>query len=60
MVVDVVIDVVVALFFFCYRFVVVADHLKSLHFQKPGFLPFENKAGPTDGRTDGQPDAHTD
>ena len=25
-----------------------------------GFSPFENKAGPTDGRTDGQPDAHTD
>ena len=25
-----------------------------------GFSPFENKAGPTDGRTDGQPNAHTD
>ena len=25
-----------------------------------GFLPFENKAEPTDGRTDGQADAHTD
>ena len=25
-----------------------------------GLLPFENKAGPTDRQTDGQPDAHTD
>ena len=25
-----------------------------------GFSLFENKAGPTDGRTDRQPDAHTD
>ena len=25
-----------------------------------GFSPFENKAGPMDGRTDRQPDAHTD
>ena len=39
--------------FCCYRFVVVAGHLKSLHCQKPGFLPFENKAGPTDELTDG-------
>ena len=39
--------------FCCYRFVVVAGHLKSLHLQKPGFSPFENKAGPTDELTDG-------
>ena len=25
-----------------------------------GFSPFENKAGPTDGQTDGRADAHTD
>ena len=25
-----------------------------------GFSPFENKAGPMDGRTDKQPDTHTD
>ena len=46
--------------FRCYRVVVVAGDLKSLHLQEPGYLLFENKARPTDGQTAGRSDRPTD
>ena len=46
--------------FCCYRVVVVAGDLKSLHLQEPGFLLFENKARSKDGQTAGRSDRPTD